>query len=302
MEEFHLQFALIANLRKKLFWEQLPYLLNWFKKEKVNIAIAEDIVQASQFPIKDFPTFSTETLNKQSRFDMILAFGGDGTILRTVQLVGEAQIPILGVNVGGLGFLTEIPLEKFEVVFKDILQGKYYIENRLMLEARIDTEKKPVYALNEITIEKGGSPRVIQIRTQVDGRYLNNYIADGLIVSTPTGSTGYSLSTGGPIVIPSARVIIINPISPHSLTNRPVIVPDATRVDAVVYTESPQFLVAGDGRDVRYCPSRTHLQISKASFSARLVKHEKSDFFALLNSKLRWGEDFRDKSRWTYDS
>jgi len=295
-----LKFALIANVRKKLFWERLPYLLSWFKKHRVEVALSEQIVETSQFPIRDFPTFSEKHIDKG--FDMILAFGGDGTILKTVQLVYHEQIPILGVNVGGLGFLTEIPLEKFEVIFEEILQGRYHIEERLMVRATIEGDSRPIYALNEITIDKGSSPRVIQITTKVNERYLNNYIADGLLISTPTGSTGYSLSVGGPIVIPSTKVLIINPIAPHSLTNRPVILPDTVKISATVYTEHPEVVVVGDGRDVRYCKSRTRILIEKAEYTTRLVKHEKSDFFALLNSKLRWGEDFRDKSRWSYDS
>ena len=295
-----MKITILANVRKPLFWQHFPELLNWLRKKHVHLAISQQIANEATFPLDGLEIIDEKEIPGDC--DMIVAFGGDGTILRTVQLVAEKQIPILGVNVGGLGFLTEIPLERFETVFDEILQGKYFIEDRVMLEAHIDGERRPIRALNEIVIDKASSPRVIQITVYVDQKYLNNYIADGLLISTPTGSTGYSLSIGGPIVVPSNRVFIINPISPHSLTNRPVIVPDSVQIEATIFSEYPEIMVAGDGRDVRYCRNRTHMQISKCEFVARLVKHQDSDFFALLRSKLHWGEDFRNKDRWSYHS
>lgn len=292
--------TILANVRKPLFWKHFPQLMMWLREKGVNIRLSRQIAEEANFPLTDVEVVDEENLPPDC--EMIVAFGGDGTILRTVQLVGEKQIPILGVNVGGLGFLTEIPLERFETIFGEILEGKYFIEDRVMLEAYIEGERRPIRALNEIVIDKASSPRVIQITVYVDHKYLNNYIADGLLISTPTGSTGYSLSIGGPIVVPSNRVLIINPISPHSLTNRPVIVPDTVQIETTIFSEYPEIMIAGDGRDVRYCRNRTRMTVTQCPYVARLVKHRDSDFFALLRNKLHWGEDFRNKDRWSYHS
>lgn len=233
---------------------------------------------------------------------MIFAFGGDGTILNTAQNVADRQTPILGVNVGGLGFLTEVPLPKCEKVFDQILEGKYGIEERAMLKVLVDGDPAAFYALNDIVIDRGKYIRVIEIKIDVNRKYLNTYIADGLLISTPTGSTGYSLSSGGPITVPSSQVLIINPISPHSLTNRPVIIPDTSIVEATVSSEYPEITVAADGMDARYYETGAHLVIEKAPFSAHLVKPIGSDFFALLRNKLNWGEDFRKKNRGSHNS
>lgn len=305
-----MKFGLIANTRKDLFWQSLPEILNWFKSRNIPLTISQQLfnhpkAKAARKKFSDdfenlFELIPMEEMRENC--DMLLAFGGDGTILRTVQLVADRQTPILGVNVGGLGFLTEIPLENFQNEFEKVCLGDYRIEDRAILKTQIDGDDLPLYALNEVLVDKGGFVRVIEIETDIDGQFLNSYIADGLIISTATGSTGYSLSSGGPIVVPSADVIIINPICPHSLTNRPVIIPASSRLRVVVRTEHRRFIIAGDGHDTRYGKSRSGLTIEKAPFAARLVKPSDSNFYQILQNKLNWGEDFRNKNRWSYDS
>jgi NAD+ kinase len=295
-----LKFGLLANTRKELFWKALPNLLKWFKNKGVSVIISNRIAQDAASLPGTFPLVAEEELPHYC--DMILAIGGDGTILSTVHLIGDRATPVLGINVGGLGFLTEIPLENFMEEFEKILQGKYRIEERLMLRGTINDNPEPLYALNEILIDKGSSVRVIQIEVEVEGHFLNSYIADGILVSTPTGSTGYSLSSGGPIVVPSTNVLVINPICPHSLTNRPTVIPADATIKAIIRTENPEFIIAADGRDVHYCKTRTHLTVEKAPYCAHLVKPLHSNFFHLLHSKLNWGKDFRDKTRWSHDS
>ena len=293
------KFGIIANPYKKLFREKLPDILKMLRKAGVPVICSRDILDQ---PPPEFPDLELATDREiPANCDMILSFGGDGTMLRTIQLVGEHQTPVLGVNVGGLGFLTEIPLEEFRKHFRLILNGEYHIEERMILEARINGEKKLLHALNEITIEKGRSTRVIEIKVDINGRYFNDYVADGLIISTPTGSTGYSLSSGGPIVVPSSQCLILNPICPHSLTNRPVIIPDDSHLYLQLFTEYPEMLVSADSQDVREVPTRTELKIQRAAFNAQLVKHPESDYFALLRNKLGWGEDFRNKLRWSHN-
>ncbi len=294
-----LKLGIIANPRKSLLRKELPRILDVF--EKVNFSVVLAANTAVDIP-KGLP--QPEMLPEEEvpgNCDMIMTFGGDGTVLHTIQLVKAHQTPILAVNVGGLGFLTEIALENFESMIMNIADGKYRIEERMLLEGQIEGQSTPVHALNEISIEKGSSTRVIEIRVQLDGRYFNDDVADGLIVATPTGSTGYSLSSGGPIVVPTHRCIILNPICPHSLTNRPVITSEDSQIELQVFTESSTATLSADGQDVRKIPSRSRLTIHRASFNARLVKHESSDFFALLRNKLRWGTDFRDKQRWSYN-
>ncbi len=295
-----MKFGLIANTRKELFWEKLPALLKWFKQENIDLVVSKRIAENPESgPIK-FPVIAQREI--PGACDMILAIGGDGTILHTVQLIGQLTTPILGINVGGLGFLTDISYEDFTTAFSGILNGEYTIEDRLIVEGRIAGEDRPLYGLNEIIIDKGSSIRVIQIQIDIDGEFLNSYVADGLLVSTPTGSTGYSLASGGPIIVPSSKVLIINPTCPHSLTNRPVIIPDTVSIRAITRTEHKDFIVAADGRDVRRCSTRTEITVRKAPFAARLVKPLNSHFFRLLHTKLNWSEDFRDKKRWSHDS
>ncbi|RMF58645.1 MAG: NAD(+)/NADH kinase [Calditrichaeota bacterium] len=293
-------FGLIANIRKELFWRKLPTLLKWFKEQNISLILSRRITEHPNYGESGFESVQDSELPTQC--DLILAFGGDGTFLHTVQLVGAHQTPILGINVGGLGFLTDIQFDDFTSAFTRILEGEYHIEERLMLKGYLEGDETPLYALNEFVIDKGSAVRVIQIDIEVDGNFLNNFVADGLLFSTPTGSTGYSLSSGGPIIVPSLDVMIINPICPHSLTNRPVIIPASSRVTAVTLTEHHQFVVAADGQDIRQCKSGTQLTIEKAPFTAHLVKPNSSNFFNLLHTKLNWGEDFRDKKLWSYDS
>ncbi len=297
-----MKFGLIANDRKELFWDAFPALMEWFRAHKIDLTLSNRITAHREYrsDYDGFPSRDESELPDQC--DMILAIGGDGTMLRTVQVVGQKGTPILGINVGGLGFLTEIPLENFTAEFDKIIQGAYRIEKRLMIRAEIEGDPHPLFALNEILIDKSSSVRVIQIHTEIDDLFLNAYISDGMIISTPTGSTGYSLASGGPIVAPLTELFIINPICPHSLTNRPFIIPADSRIKIVVRTEHPEFIVAADGRDVRHCPTRTQITMARAPFTTNLVKPMDSNFFSLLHTKMNWGEDFRNKKRWSHDS
>ncbi len=297
-----MKFGLIANVKKTLFWEKLPDILSWFADQKIPLFIDETIARAGKSAaLPDiFPVIPRSEICQNC--DMILAIGGDGTILRTIQLIGEKETPVLGINAGGLGFLTEIPLEKFAAELREIARGHFRVEKRLILKCNIAGVDKPMFALNEVVIDKGNSVRVIKIDVTVDGHLLNSFIADGLLISTPTGSTGYSLSAGGPIIVPSTNVLIITPICPHSLTNRPVIVPADAKIEAITRTEASHFVVAADGQDMQHSPTRTKIYIEKADFCANLVKPPESSFFQLLHSKLNWGQDFRDKNRWSHNS
>jgi NAD+ kinase len=294
-----MKIGIFANPYKKLLVDNFSSLLELIARQGVEIFCPQDLVDRGLKPISRCQIMIAEEI--PAHCDMIFCFGGDGTVLRTVQVVRHHQTPILTVNVGGLGFLTEVMYEDFEKALKSVLAGDYQIEERLLLQGKFSQDDNPMIVLNEITVEKGRSTRVIEVRVEIDGRYFNDYVADGLIISTPTGSTGYSLSSGGPIVVPTNNCIILNPICPHSLTNRPVIIPAESLIRAQIFTDYLQVIISGDNQDIREVPSRTVLDISRAPFNVRLLKYSDSDYFSLLRSKLAWGEDFRNKLRWSYN-
>ena len=293
-----LKIGVFVNPYKNLLREKLPDIIDLMRKNKIEIFCPVSMTKEMGLnPVGCNVLLADEIPGK---CDLIFSFGGDGTVLRTVQIVRQHQTPILAINVGGLGFLTEVLFEVFESSLELILTGKYNIEERLLLQGEIENDSNPMYVLNEFAIEKGSSTRVIEIRMYIDDKYFNDYVADGLIISTPTGSTGYSLSSGGPIVVPTSECVILNPICPHSLTNRPVIIPSNSKLTAKMYTDHPRIIISADNQDVREVPSRTTIRIQRAPFNARLVKYLDSDYFSLLRNKLGWGEDFRNKLRWSY--
>ena len=296
--------GILVNPRKEQIVVPLNILNEWQKENlqsgRYNVEFLLSAVEARAVDhrFEYLKRADTETILEQAQ--IILACGGDGTILRTVQLVGPREIPIMGVNLGGLGFLAEATPEDLTRDLEDYLNGRYHIEERSLLECRIEDTNEKYFAFNDLVIDKAGFSRVIQIVTHVDNSLLNSYIADALIISTPTGSTGYSLSAGGPIVVPEANVFIINPICPHSLTNRPVVVPDTSNIRLQVHTEFKEVKLFRDGHEVSGYPSGTVFLITRANFSVRLIKMEHHSFYETLRNKLHWGEDFRNKKRWTY--
>lgn len=226
--------------------------------------------------------------------DLLVAFGGDGTILSAARAVGERAIPIVGVNLGKLGFLAELSPDDLPVVTEDILAGRFLIEERLVLEAR--TPALPgtiIHAVNDIVVDKARSSRLIDVHTHIDGAFAVTYRGDGLIVSTPTGSTGYALSNNGPIVIPTCGVIGITPISPHTLNGRPILVPDRSVIRIVVETPSGEVLLSSDGQEETLAPPPLEVEIRKAPYPLRLVKRVDRSYFDVLRAKLFWGADAR---------
>jgi NAD+ kinase len=243
-------------------------------------------------------TTNETTLLKKS--ELIITLGGDGTLLRTVTKLKDDHKKIMGVNLGGLGFLADTPPKELKNHVENYIEGNYILDERMLLTSKINGSKEKFYALNDIVIDKAGFSRVIQIDTRINGTILNSYIADGLIISTPTGSTGYSLSAGGPIVTPHTNVLVLNPICPHSLSNRPVIISDNYEVSLRVWTESDSFNVLKDGQNQGSYPSGTRITIKKSLKNIAFVKMKSQNFFNTLSTKLNWGEDFRNKKRWTY--
>ena len=230
--------------------------------------------------------------------DFALSMGGDGTLLKTASLVGARQTPILGFNMGRLGFLADAGTRDVEATIDALYRGDYSIEDRALIlvetagncnGAVIDGNP---CALNDVAILKRDTASMISIRTTINGEYLTTYQADGLVVSTPTGSTAYSLSNGGPIIVPRTGVLLLTAVAPHSLNIRPIVIPDSAVVELNVSSRSHTFLVAVDGRSTKM-PEDTVIRLSRAPYVARVVKRTSTNFFSTLREKMMWGADPR---------
>ncbi|MEI7581727.1 NAD kinase [Runella sp.] len=227
--------------------------------------------------------------------DFIFSIGGDGTLLESVMQARSRQIPILGINTGRLGFLATVSPAMVQDSLEALFSGKFQIEDRTLVSLISDTDLFEEYnfALNDFTITKTDTSSMVTIHAYLDGEFLNSYWADGLIVSTPTGSTGYSLSCGGPVVLPANNVFIITPISPHNLNVRPMIIPDGSQLSFRVESRSSNFLVSLDSR-FRIVDETVMLTVKKEVFKARLVKLNLDNFVETLRTKLHWGLDARN--------
>lgn len=226
--------------------------------------------------------------------DAAISIGGDGTFLSTAAFIGTSGIPILGINTGRLGFLADISSDYINTALEALCKGNYIVEKRKVLSVEKDgVPAHPFpYALNEITVLKHDNSSLIEIGTFVDGQFLTNYLADGLIVCTPTGSTGYSLSAGGPILAPQTETFCIAPVAPHSLTVRPVVVRDDVEILLRVKSRSHSFLLAADGRS-ESLPDTTAITIRQARHFVHVIKIEHKQFFETLREKMMWGADQR---------
>lgn len=226
--------------------------------------------------------------------DMVISVGGDGTFLKSASRVGNKNIPILGINTGRLGFLADISPEEMEETFADLAKGYYKVEERSVLELVCDnkTFSSPPFALNDIAVLKRDSSSMITIHTKINGAYLTTYQADGLILSTPTGSTAYSLSVGGPIIVPQSKTIAITPVAPHSLNVRPIVICDDWEITLDVESRSHNFLVAIDGRNESF-KETNQLTIRRADYTIKVIKRHTNVFFDTLRNKLMWGVDSR---------
>ncbi len=226
--------------------------------------------------------------------DMVISIGGDGTFLKAASRVGDKGIPILGINTGRLGFLADISPDEMDITFDEIYHHIYNVETRSVLQLQCDNphlQREP-FALNEIAILKHDSSSMITIHTAINGAPLTTYQADGLVIATPTGSTAYSLSVGGPIIVPHSNSVVITPVAPHSLNVRPIVICDDWEITLSVESRSHNFLVAVDGRS-ESCREHTQLHIRKAPYSIRVVKRPGHIFFDTLRQKMMWGADIR---------
>ena len=238
-------------------------------------------------------TFSSEATLK--KIDVLISIGGDGTLLESITYIGKDEIPVLGINTGRLGFLATISKDDMEAALIKVFTGAYILDKRAVL--KLETNKpvfgKLNFALNDFSVVKKDSSSMITIHTYIDGEFLNSYWADGIIVSTPTGSTGYSLSCGGPLIFPRSGNFVITPVSPHNLTVRPIVVPDGSEITFRVEGRSKKFLVSLDSR-IASVDASIKLKVTKGDFKVNLIQLEGEHYFKTLRQKLNWGLDVRN--------
>ncbi len=237
----------------------------------------------------------SDTKLPKDKFDLLISVGGDGTILESVRKVGRSGIPIFGVNTGRLGFLSSTPFEELEQACQLLKSGQFQVAQRTLLKAETtgDLFGDENYALNEVSVHKSATSSMVVVNAYLDDFFLNTYWADGLIVSTPTGSTGYSLSTGGPIVAPNTNNLIIAPIAPHNLNVRPLVISDDRKIRLKVEVTDPEFMISLDSQS-KVIGTQEEIVISKADFEVGLVRFGPHDYFDTLRSKLMWGIDRRN--------
>lgn len=244
-------------------------------------------------PVSTMPSFT----ELDSSYDFFFSVGGDGTLLKSITYVGDLGIPIVGINTGRLGFLATIQKMTIAESLRKIIEGKYRLSERSLLQIHSDTQQQELFpldfALNEIAVNRKNTTSMIKVDTWINGEYLKTYWSDGLIIATPTGSTGYSLSCGGPVMHPETHSLAITPIAPHNLNARPLVIPDHSEISLKVSGREDHYLVSLDSR-IASVSNDTMLTIRKAPFTIKMVQLEETSFISTLREKLLWGEDKRN--------
>jgi NAD+ kinase len=271
-------------------------LLDFLLEKEAAVFFESDFIKTQNSAIQNSSVVRTFDKLDHS-FDLLISVGGDGTILRAITFVRDLGIPIVGINTGRLGFLATIQMDEIESAMVAILKGDYKISERSLLSVSTEPTNNDIvethFALNEIALSRKNTTSMITVETHLNDEYLTSYWADGLILSTPTGSTGYSLSCGGPVIAPDANNFALTPIAPHNLSARPLIIPDNTIVTLRVDGREDQFLMSLDSRIVTL-PNTTTVTVRKAKFVIKMVELLDQTFLSTLRKKLLWGEDRRN--------
>lgn len=278
--------GIIANIEKEKSAKCTMRLKEWMLNKKIEVFLEREIAGK----LGESAGFEGGYL--AGLVDIIVVLGGDGTLLRAARSVREFDVPILGINLGTFGFLTEVNLNEMFSALEIILNGDYRTEKRMMLDVAVHRNRKRVgecTVLNDIVINRGNLSRIIDLKTSVNDRHLTTFKSDGLILSTPTGSTAYCLSAGGPIVFPDLNSIIVTPICPHTLTNRPVILPENAIVKVVLWTKEKGATLTMDGQDSFTLRSGDTVIINKSRFFTNLIVSPHRDYLEILRTKLGWG-------------
>jgi NAD+ kinase len=284
--------SVVANRFRPGIEPALKALASWAARGAHTVVYEEALAESTGPDVK---TCVPEDVSRDA--DMVVALGGDGTMLRAARLVGRAEVPLLGVNLGSLGFLTQVTPLHLNTVLNRLSDHDYQTEARSVLAVKVNDHGNDLYAINEVTVDRGQQTRAIELKLEADDNLVCWYVADGLIVATPTGSTAYALSAGGPVAMPELKAFIVAPVAAHTLAQRPIVIPDHTLLR--VTNEEPQVnaFVNLDGRASAELACGEACHIRKADFTLQLVRFPEEDFFSLVRTKLGWGVDPRHAHR-----
>ncbi len=291
---------LVALYNRTFEQQDIPILqriLELLELHKMQLVFYKEFYERiqSHIPAITNPRLFTGKKDLPLHTDMLFSLGGDGTMLDAVCFVGNSNIPLIGVNMGRLGFLAAIPADEVEVAIMSLVKGSYTLEKRTLihLDSSVPLFNNSPFALNEFSIHRQDTSSMIKIHTYLNGEFLNTYWADGLIVATPTGSTGYSLSCGGPVVFPQTSSFVITPVAPHNLNTRPIVVPDDNVISFEIEGRTEQFLCTLDAR-TEIIRSSVQLAVKKENFLVSLVRPDEHNFLKTIRQKLYWGIDRRN--------
>jgi NAD+ kinase len=280
--------GIVCKGKKSEIREIVPPLIEWLRERNVEVCIDKETASILESSEK---CLSRNEL--PGKVDLVVVLGGDGTLLAAVRALNRKVVPVLAVNLGGLGFLTVITREQLYPTLEGVLAGDLQIEHRVQIEGelvRADEVISSFLALNDVVLNKGAIARILDFDVLVDGQLVSTYKSDGLIVSTPTGSTAYSLAAGGPIVTPAVEAFIVTPICAHTLTNRPLVLPDAATITVVIKSQREAAYLTVDGQVGFAAHSEDIVRMKKAASSVALVQPPARDYFEILRQKLKWGE------------
>ena len=284
-------FGIWGNTEKSAFWELLPDIISWTEEKNLEVHLTTRIRDNMEDP----QTFSYQVIESAEDFfklDFLLTLGGDGTMLSLARAVGDRNVPILGIHLGELGFLAAVNVDQMFEKLDQVVAGDYLVQPRIVLKSTVYNGGKSstFFALNDMVIDRGKSHRMLVYKLQANNHVIANYKADGLVVSTPTGSTAYSLAAGGPIVVPTMRTMVVTPICPHSLTLRPIVIPD----DQVLNISFPSdyddgIALAVDGQICEELGSGSKVEIQAADYTINMIGFPGSNYFRTLRKKMGWG-------------
>ena len=280
--------GIISKPKKAEIREIVPPLIEWLRERQIEVFLDKETGAILESHARAVPRNEMA-----AQVDLLIVLGGDGTLLATARALNRKTVPILAVNLGGLGFLTVISKEDIYATLEQVLEGKARIERRVQLEGelvRADEIISSFLALNDVVLNKGAIARIIDFDVLVDGRFMSTYKADGLIVSTPTGSTAYSLAAGGPIIAPSVSAILVTPICAHTLTNRPLVLPDTAQIEISVKSQREAAYLTVDGQVGLAAHSDDTVRLRKASSYVEIIQPISMNYFEILREKLKWGE------------
>ncbi|MBO7501726.1 MAG: NAD kinase [Paludibacteraceae bacterium] len=283
--------SIFGNAMKSQTLQEVQHLLDFMGERDVNVLLSQELRQELNLRQYDsYPRENEDTANDLEPVDFALSVGGDGTFLTTAAAIGKRNVPILGINCGRLGFLADVQTQNVDRIMDQLIRGDYTIEQRKLLNVTCSEDGHILApnALNEVAVMKQGLSSMITVETRLNGEMLQTYEADGVIFATPTGSTAYNLSVGGPIMMPQASGILISPIASHSLNDRPLVIPDDWKIDIRIHSRNGSYLMSVDGRSQIFNDTTT-LHIEKAAYTVKVVQIGENSFIHSLRAKLNWG-------------